>query len=320
MQRLYIDRQGAKLKVERGRIHICWPEQTASTSCPLAQVDVVVLAAPTELNSTVLAKLAAAEVDVVCLNRRNHDQSSISRQYRHGNVMRLVNQVNFTQSGEPALFFAQSLIRSKLRRQALLLRKMLQKRPDNRLLLQKGIQRVQQSQHAINTQTKLDSLLGIEGSAAKYYFESMASVYPASLKFKGRNRRPPRDPVNAVLSLGYTLLHNDCVRALYSAGFDPRLGVLHSLTYSRQSLACDLLELYRPLYDKVVWRWFAEQYLLPDHFSMDNNACLLNKVGRERFFPAYEKQAHVWRKSQRRLTMTWVRSLEKFMEQRDAER
>ena len=69
-------------------------------------------------------------------------------------------------------------------------------------------------------------MLGLEGAAAAY-FRALAAAFPPALGFEGRNRRPPRDPVNACLSLGYTLLHGDAVREAAVQGFDPMIGVLH---------------------------------------------------------------------------------------------
>jgi CRISPR-associated protein Cas1 len=129
------------------------------------------------------------------------------------------------------------------------------------------------------------------------------------LDFKGRNRRPPRDPVNAVLSLGYTLLHADAVQSCYAAGLDPLLGFLHEPEYGRESLAADLVEPLRSHVDRLVWRLFRDRALRPEHFSRGEDACLLDKAGRALFYPAYEQAAGPVRRALRRFTVRVARGL-----------
>ena len=94
----------------------------------------------------------------------------------------------------------------------------------------------------------MERLRGIEGAAAAAYFQGFTRLFPPSLEFTGRNRRPPRDPVNAVLSLSYTPLHFEAVQAVCAAGLDPLIGFYHELVFGRESLASDLIE---PLWPKV---------------------------------------------------------------------
>jgi CRISP-associated protein Cas1 len=94
----------------------------------------------------------------------------------------------------------------------------------------------------------LDSLMGLEGSGAAAYFGALRHLIKAKeLGFAGRNRRPPRDPVNVLLSLGYTLLANAVHTQVHVAGLDPYLGSLHAVEYGRPSLVLDLMEEFRPV-------------------------------------------------------------------------
>lgn len=93
----------------------------------------------------------------------------------------------------------------------------------------------------------LDQLRGTEGGLTKaYYREFGRLIKKQSFRFDGRNKRPPRDPINALLSLAYTLLYDNCLTAALLAGFDPYFGFLHEEYYGRPSLACDLQEEWRP--------------------------------------------------------------------------
>ena len=99
----------------------------------------------------------------------------------------------------------------------------------------------------------------MEGAAQAAYFRAYCSLFAEALAFNGRNRRPPRDPVNACLSLGYTLVHFEAARAAYAAGLDPFLGFFHEIAFGRESLACDLMEPVRPLVDAWLWEMFRSR-------------------------------------------------------------
>ena len=93
-----------------------------------------------------------------------------------------------------------------------------------------------------------ESLLGYEGKGTAFYFDGFSQgILSEDLEFKRRVRRPPTDPINALLSLGYTLLFNTVLAAVGLAGFDPYLGFMHTTEYGRPSLALDLMEEWRPV-------------------------------------------------------------------------
>lgn len=116
-------------------------------------------------------------------------------------------------------------------------------------------------------------------------------MVPASLGFHERNRRPPRDPFNALLSLTYTLAHAETAFTLHAAGLDPCIGYYHQLSHSRESLACDIMETIRPLADRLCLKLVAQQVLTAEHFSQSDAGCLLGKAGRSRYYGAYEEHA-----------------------------
>ena len=131
-------------------------------------------------------------------------------------------------------------------------------------------------------------LRGREGTAARAFFPAFASAFPPALEFTGRNRRPPRDPVNVCLSLGYTLLHAEALSVAARHGFDPTLGVYHDLAHDRESLACDLAEPARPRVDAFVHRLFADAILRAEDFSGRGGAgCTMGKSGRRMFYRGF---------------------------------
>jgi CRISPR-associated protein Cas1 len=131
----------------------------------------------------------------------------------------------------------------------------------------------------------------VEGAAGAAYFKAFSLLFPESLKFNNRNRRPPKDPVNACLSLSYTLFHQEAVNVLKTVGLDPAIGCYHELYYSRESLACDLLEPVRPLIDAWLWQLFKDRLLRVEDFVEKQEACLLSMAGKQRFYEAFHNKA-----------------------------
>lgn len=153
----------------------------------------------------------------------------------------------------------------------------------------------------------------MDGAAGAAYFEAYQQLFAASLGFNGRNRRPPRDPVNVVLSLSFTLLHAEAVRCLFAVGLDPLLGVYHEPCFGRESLACDLVELFRPLAERWIWRLFADEVLRIEYFTLAEDAqrpCTLGKRGREVFYAEYDVAAQSWRRLMRRTARDWLARLQ----------
>lgn len=137
------------------------------------------------------------------------------------------------------------------------------------------------------------SLMGIEGMAAKRYFAGFATLFKAEhgFAFSGRNRRPPTDPINAVLSFLYSQLARELTVATFAAGLDPYLGYLHQCRYGRPALALDLAEEFRPLLaDSVTLSAFNTGEVGTGDFVMRAGACALTLRGRRAVLAAWERR------------------------------
>jgi CRISPR-associated protein Cas1 len=145
---------------------------------------------------------------------------------------------------------------------------------------------------------ELESLLGIEGTAAHYYFGHFGGMIkvdegagPTAFDFTRRNRRPPRDPVNALLSLGYSLLVRDLTFVCHAIGFDPFIGFYHQPRFGRPALALDLMEGFRPLIvDSAVLSAINTRMVTADDFRQVGESVTLTARGRKRFLQAYEQR------------------------------
>lgn len=154
------------------------------------------------------------------------------------------------------------------------------------------IGRIKVEERALASSPDVATLMGREGAAAAAYFEGLAHLLPPEFRFEKRVRRPPRDPVNALLSFGYTLLFGDLLSACSLAGFDPYVGYLHADRYGKASLALDLSEEFRtPVVDSVVMTCINKRVLTPEDFREEpGGVCLLTDEGRKKFLVQYESR------------------------------
>ncbi len=163
---------------------------------------------------------------------------------------------------------------------------------------------------ALGTES-IEKLLGVEGAAARVYFSEFSSMLkpddedeipgledssppaapPLNFDFRGRNRRPPTDPINATLSLAYSVLAKDCTVALLAVGFDPWLGFYHQPRAGRPALALDLMEEFRPLIaESAVLSAVNNHMIEAEDFVRAGEAVNLSDAGRRKFFNAYERR------------------------------
>lgn len=141
--------------------------------------------------------------------------------------------------------------------------------------------------------TSADSLLGLEGMAAKVYFTGFAKLLRGgeTFDFRSRNRRPPRDPINALLSFVYSLLAKEVTIAVQAVGFDPLLGFFHKPRYGRPSLALDLAEEFRPLIgDSTVMMLVNNGEITESSFLSRAGAVTLTEAGRKAVIAAFERR------------------------------
>jgi len=228
-----------------------------------------------------LEKFSSDEVGFAVVLGLNERNVSLRR-----NQFRLADQEYF------ALALARRLVAGKVRNQRTLLQRN-HIEPDRNTLA--GLKEM--AEHAERA-SRLDELLGIGGNAARLYFGAFAGMIKPdevsnaaefSFDFDGRNRRPPRDPINAMLSLAYSLLAKDLTVACYAVGFDPYIGYYHQPRFGRPALALDLMEPFRPLIaDSGVLTAVNTGMVTHKDFVRAGNSVALTAGGRKGFLRAYE--------------------------------
>jgi CRISPR-associated protein Cas1 len=217
---------------------------------------------------------------------------------------------------EFCLSIARALVAGKIKNSRTLLRR--NTRPDP-----VAYKQLSQLARRADKATHLDSLLGLEGVAARTYFSCFTAMLkrsrnPGDFDLQARNRRPPRDPINALLSFAYSLLTRDATHAVAAVGMEPLLGFYHQPRFGKPALALDLMEEFRPLIaDSVVITAINTGVVTRDDFTFAAGSCNLGAAGRRRFIAAYERRmddeiTHPWfgyRVSYRRILEVQARLL-----------
>jgi CRISPR-associated protein Cas1 len=205
----------------------------------------------------------------------------------------LLRQQQFQTASDPAasLGIAQTLIASKIMNCRTMLMRNHESPPH------RSVTDLKRLAESAAEATSAEALLGIEGTAARIYFSCFAGMLKnpsqavVSFEFNQRNRRPPKDPINALLSLAYSLLVKDLTVKLLAVGFDPYMGFYHRPRYGRPSLALDMMEEFRPLIaDSTVLSVINNGIIQPDHFVSGAGSTSLTAAGRRRFIKAYSRR------------------------------
>lgn len=281
---------------------------------PIAAIRQVVVFGNVQVSTQALECLATLEVPVIYMTGYGRFIAALQPAPTK-NVHLRINQFRLFADPERALGLAKAVVKAKVTNQRALLMRCLRSRSldetANGAAAGNGSENGARgsdepaARDMADLLTRLDRiadpavLLGTEGQAANLYFSQFGRMLKAPVPskngngfdFRSRNRRPPRDPVNALLSFGYALLLKDCFSALCTVGFDPYYGFFHVGRHGKPSLALDLMEEFRAIIaDSVVLTLVNTGALAPTDFLSWREACHLTEEGRKRFFQAYEQR------------------------------
>jgi CRISPR-associated protein Cas1 len=230
----------------------------------------------------------------------------LTRGHELKNVFLRIEQFRLARDPATCLRLARQFVQGKIRNHRTMLMRNHIEAPPATLL------KLKQYAEAAARAESVESLLGVEGGAAAAYFGELSGmIKPAdelddqlpglevptrqtsnfNFNFHGRNRRPPTDPVNALLSLAYSLLAKDCLLAALAVGFDPYVGFYHQPRFGRPALALDLMEEFRPLVaESAVLTCINNRVVSENDFVQAGHAVNLSAAGRKRFFQTYEQR------------------------------
>jgi len=287
MPPLYLVEQGAVVQRDGERIVVRKDEVLLSV--PVFKVENVLIFGHVQLTTQAIGLLLGHGVEVSFFTMTGRLKgrliSAVSK-----NVLLRVHQFSRAQEESFCLNVAKRMIRAKIHNARILLIRFA--RNHRETPLERAIDQLGEILQEIQHVSTLNALRGKEGVAAAIYFRALGHMIRGDFAFKRRQKRPPRDPVNALLSLGYTLLTNEIMGRASAHGFDPYLGFYHTLRYGRPSLALDLVEEFRhTVIDRLVLRLVNRRVIQPDDFEVreKDGAVVLKTPMFKQFLAAYEE-------------------------------
>ena len=283
---LYVQEQGAVVGKSGESLIIRKGGQELGRA-PLKDVSQLVLCGNVSVTAQTLHLLCEAAIPVVHLSS-GHWFYGLTTGITLRNAF--ARQAQYQAAADPAktLALAKAAVAAKGANQRTLLRRNASPSPAADLEdMAQLLRKVEQAESA-------EQLLGLEGNLAARYYANFGSLlaprdFDASWDFRTRNRRPPKDPVNAMLSFGYAMLAKECTVAVLAEGLDPWWGLYHRPRHGRPALALDLMEEFRPLVvDSAVISAVNTGMVAASDFTRSQAGCILTPKGRKAFIRAYE--------------------------------
>ncbi|MDH7600655.1 MAG: type I-C CRISPR-associated endonuclease Cas1c [Armatimonadota bacterium] len=292
---LFVQTQGAYLRLEGETVKVeC--DGTIILQTPLHHLGAIIVFGSVMLSPQLMARCASEGRTVAFMSLSGRFLARVVGPVS-GNVLLRAQQYEAYASPERCGRIARCIVAGKMHnmRSVLLRAARETSDADKKAELTRSADSIAGYLMELSRTVDVDEVRGYEGQATADYFAAfdlMILAQRTHFKFASRNRRPPRDRVNALLSFIYALLLSDCVAAAEGVGLDPQLGYLHSIRSGRPALGLDLMEEFRPvLADRLVLNLINRQQIKPEHFDVrPGNAVLLNEEGRKIVLAAYQRR------------------------------
>ncbi|QPT40908.1 CRISPR-associated endonuclease Cas1, subtype I-C/DVULG [Oligella ureolytica] len=287
---LYITRQGSYLHKERETLIIKLGDEKLA-QFPSLSIENVFCFGQVSMSPFLMGYCADEGIGVVFFTEYGRFLARVKGR-KNGNVLLRRAQYRWADCPEKSVAVARLFVAAKIANSRNVLQRELRNHGEN-LQLESAVKRLKNSLRRVQRATNVLEVMGIEGEAASSYF----SIFNQLLRgedflFSGRIRRPPTDPVNALLSFVYSLITQECISALYGVGLDPFVGLLHQDRPGRPSLALDLLEEFRAFWaDRLVLTVInRKQIQAKDFVTEASGAMFLKEDSRKKLLTIYQER------------------------------
>lgn len=292
---LYVTTEGAYIRADHATLKVIVEKET-KLQIPLHHIGSVVCFGDVLMSPAVIHRCADEGRSIVWLDRRGRFKARVEGPVS-GNVLLRRAQYEASLNPDMTLAIARNMVAGKVQNARQLMLRGARENPGNDYgdTLRDTAEALARTIRRLPTCDDLDTLRGFEGEAARVYFaalDRLVSADRATFTMNGRNRRPPLDPLNAILSFLYALLMNDCVSAAESVGLDPQVGFLHAIRPGRAALALDLMEELRSiLADRLALTLINRRQITAQDFLVrPGGAVHLHDEGRKTVVVAYQKR------------------------------
>ncbi|MEW6118352.1 MAG: CRISPR-associated endonuclease Cas1 [Nitrospirota bacterium] len=279
---LVINTYGSYLQKNGDCFKVKTDEQVFEISCK--KVSSILIATAAYITTDAVKMAMENNIDIVFMDMHGDPYGRVWHPKLGSTTLIRRRQLEIAET-EEGLALALEWVKTKFDNQIGLFRRLRQTRPHRSAEITSSIEKLR------NVMTGLDSvsgtidecrgtIMGIEGSGGRIYFEALSSLMPDRFKFEGRSRNPAKDEFNALLNYAYGVLYSKVEKACIIAGLDPYVGFIHTDHYKKKSLVFDLIENYRIWADEVVVNLFASRKVKLEHFDHIPNGLTLNKEGK----------------------------------------
>ncbi len=274
-----LDRKELSVSIDGGALRVNRPDGPPQRF-PVKSIErVVVIGRPT-VSCDVWRALAAQNIPALLLPGRGSGTAVHIGPWLASTVRIRTSQLRVASDKIWRMKVCHFLIREKILRQVQLLKE-IQAQHEG---IKEAIFRLERLVLRVKGMKDRSPLMGLEGAAAALYFRTIAKIMDKKWGFSGRNRRPPQDPLNSLLSLSYTMAASEVRREILIAGLDPAVGFLHANEAHKEAFTLDVLEPLRPIMDAFAIRLLTEKFTRKDFVINKQDGCRLTKRGRNIFF------------------------------------
>ena len=286
---LYVTEPGAQVRREGQRLAV-WKGKKKLQALPVFDLDQVVLFGNIGITPAAMNAALMQGIDLVLLSATGSYRGRLIGPEGRNVILRQIQYRRYEDEGF-RLGAARGFVSGKIRNMRTLVMRLARRRNQD---VAQTAHRLRSLLRQVDRIEDAHALRGVEGAATATYFDALGRFLPDAFPFVKRTRRPPKDPVNAMLSFGYTLLSSDLESAVLRVGLDPYIGYLHLVDYGRPSLALDVMEEFRPvIVDAMVLDLLNHGQMKTEDFEQRDGGVFVCDDGRRRLIRAYQERVAV---------------------------
>lgn len=285
MGTVYLTQHGMKVNKKGGRF-IVTVKDVEVQSIPGLYVDNIVVMATVQLTHAVLMDILERGGTVTYMSGTGEIKGTLGIDVQQGK--QVLEQAAANLDATKRVRVASGIVMRKIQAQKELLQKYNKSLRSD--VISSTVERLKYYITKAQTAESVNQLLGIEGTSAKEYYDCYTELLKnTDFAWNGRNRRPPRDPVNALLSFAYTMLEREVKLAIMQSGLTTGIGFLHGVNDYKDGFVYDVMEPFRSMAaERFVFRCINRKIIKADEFDLVNDACYLCAAARKKFIAAYE--------------------------------
>lgn len=288
---LVINTYGSYLRKKEGCFLV--KNEDGEFEVSVKKVDSIMITTSSYLSTDAIKMAMDNNIDVIFLDDFGDPYGRVWHSKLGSTVAIRRKQLEMT-SNEKGLNIAKEWIIAKLNNQIDFLKRLKNSRPEKESKLNEYSSRLGETKEKLGNLTgtideKRNTIMGLEGSAGRTYFEAINYVMPERYKFDGRSKQPAKDEFNCLLNYGYGVLYSIVEKACIIAGLDPYVGFVHTDNYNKKSLVFDLIEMFRIFVDQTVVYLFSQRQVKQEYFDKIKNGLTLNKEGKAVLIEALNK-------------------------------